>query len=443
MKITQAVRNLVRIEQTLSPTPGSIGSCSLIIAALCSNAYAIDIAVPSVAVMTVDQPAVFTAANQNVISLSGTLNGGDSVSLTATSGSLSLSGINGLSFSNGDGVADATMTFTGTLADVNNALSGLSYSPATGVAGTSSLSFSVSGTQSANSSLAISVNATMDAEAARDTILSGVTSLADPTQPGYMVVYGDNTHSITNYPGGNIDDPMVAAATWGAGKVLAMPDHQWLDMGVYGTDASTGTFYKNSITWLTGSTDLGNKIVVYNKQATADWLTAEGYTNVVNTTSANLATDLVGADTFIAGWLGTNIDATLTNTIRSYVTDGGSMFITEYGPGYSLWWGKSTEDVPGNILLREAGIGFTQQYPHGGVQNINRASGQVTAGEVLAIIQDPLSYTESEKTLAASIFDKLNSILKNDDPLQKRLDDVFWTKIGSINPILHSQQLGP
>ncbi|MFC4992456.1 cadherin domain-containing protein [Rubritalea tangerina] len=434
MKITQSMRGVTRIEQARAAQTRRIGSCSLLFAAICGSASAVEIDVPSVAVTTVNQAESFSATEQNVIALTGSLNGGDSVTVTASSGTFSLSATTGLTFTVGDGTSDSTMTFTGSLADVNAALLGSSFTPANGVAGTASLSISVSGTQSASSSLSIAVNATMDAEAARDTILTGVTSLADPTQPGYMVVYGDNAYSITNYPGGNIDDPMVAAATWGAGKVLAMPDHQWLNMGNYGSDASTGTFYKNSLTWLTGSNNLGNKIVVYNNQATADWLAAEGYTNVVHTNASNLASDLVGADALVAGWIGTSINASMSTTIRDYVTGGGAMFISEYGPGYSWWWGKSTEDVPANILLREAGIGFLQNYPHGGVQNINRASTQMTAEEVLAIIQDPVAYTETEKNLAASIFDKLNAVLKENDPLQKRFDEVFWSKIATINP---------
>ncbi len=51
------------------------------------------------------------------------------VTLTVTNGTISLSQLIGLSFTAGDGVADATMTFTGTLADLNAALDGLSFAP--------------------------------------------------------------------------------------------------------------------------------------------------------------------------------------------------------------------------------------------------------------------------------------------------------------------------
>lgn len=51
------------------------------------------------------------------------------VSLASTNGTLTLSGITGLTFSAGDGTADAAMTFTGTLTSINAALNGLTFTP--------------------------------------------------------------------------------------------------------------------------------------------------------------------------------------------------------------------------------------------------------------------------------------------------------------------------
>ena len=49
------------------------------------------------------------------------------VTLTATNGLLSLSGITGLAFNTGTGAGDAVMTFSGSQLDVNNALEGLTF----------------------------------------------------------------------------------------------------------------------------------------------------------------------------------------------------------------------------------------------------------------------------------------------------------------------------
>src|SRR5439155_23447019 len=51
------------------------------------------------------------------------------VTLTATNGTLTLAGLTGLTFTTGDGTSDATMTFTGTLVDINAALDGMAFTP--------------------------------------------------------------------------------------------------------------------------------------------------------------------------------------------------------------------------------------------------------------------------------------------------------------------------
>jgi CSLREA domain-containing protein len=71
---------------------------------------------------------VFSAANSNLIFISDVDAGTDplQVTLKATDGTLTLSGTSGLSFIAGDGTGDALMTFTGSLADINAALNGMS-----------------------------------------------------------------------------------------------------------------------------------------------------------------------------------------------------------------------------------------------------------------------------------------------------------------------------
>jgi CSLREA domain-containing protein len=58
------------------------------------------------------------------------------VSLTVTQGTLSLGLIGGLTFSVGDGVDDATMTFTGNIAAINTCLTGTTFKPNNGFSGT-------------------------------------------------------------------------------------------------------------------------------------------------------------------------------------------------------------------------------------------------------------------------------------------------------------------
>ncbi|MEO9331514.1 Ig-like domain-containing protein [Pseudomonas guguanensis] len=118
----------------------------------------------------VDQDAnlVFSTGNGNPISISD-VDAGSSpvrVTLTASNGVLTLGSTAGLSFTSGDGTADASMTFTGTIGDINNALNGLIFSPTAGYNGAASLQITTDdlgasgsgGAQSDTDTLSITVN---------------------------------------------------------------------------------------------------------------------------------------------------------------------------------------------------------------------------------------------------------------------------------------------
>jgi len=122
---------------------------------------------------------VFSVANGNRISV-GDVDDADNgvlgdevvrVTLAAQDGVVSLGSTAGLVFVNGDGSADATVTFLGALANVNGALNGLSYVPGLNFNGTASLTittddlgnFGLGGTLSSSASVPIAVNAVNDA----------------------------------------------------------------------------------------------------------------------------------------------------------------------------------------------------------------------------------------------------------------------------------------
>src|SRR6185503_12692246 len=88
-----------------------------------------------------DVALVFSSGNSNQISVADPDAGANPVkiTLTATNGTLTLSTTAGLSFITGDGTADATMMFTGTLTAVNTALNGMSFTPTANFSGAASL----------------------------------------------------------------------------------------------------------------------------------------------------------------------------------------------------------------------------------------------------------------------------------------------------------------
>ena len=89
---------------------------------------------------------IFNPGNANAISVSDADAGSGNltVTLSVSQGVLTLNGTAGLSFANGDGSADSSMTFSGTSAAINTALNGLAYLSATNFNGAVSLSITTS-----------------------------------------------------------------------------------------------------------------------------------------------------------------------------------------------------------------------------------------------------------------------------------------------------------
>ncbi len=86
-------------------------------------------------------PVVFSTDNGNSISVSDIDAGANSIqlTLTVTNGTLTLNDVAGLTFSSGTGSGDVTMTLTGTIADINSALDGLTFNPDLNYSGSAAL----------------------------------------------------------------------------------------------------------------------------------------------------------------------------------------------------------------------------------------------------------------------------------------------------------------
>jgi hypothetical protein len=129
-------------------------------------------AVPGSQSVLEDNTLTFSGGGGNQISISDTDAGNNTVqvSLNSTGGVMSLSGIGGLSLSGGDGAGDPAMTFQGSITDINNALNGLTYSPAADANGPASISITTNdlgntgtgGAQSDSDTVTINVTAVND-----------------------------------------------------------------------------------------------------------------------------------------------------------------------------------------------------------------------------------------------------------------------------------------
>src|SRR5262249_30641206 len=87
--------------------------------------------VPPTQDMLEDDTLVFSSLGGNAISISdsGVTSSPLEVTISVTTGKLTLGGTTNLTFIAGDCTDDATMTFQGTVADINAALDGLTFAP--------------------------------------------------------------------------------------------------------------------------------------------------------------------------------------------------------------------------------------------------------------------------------------------------------------------------
>ncbi len=131
------------------------------------------VSIPAAQVINEDSELVFSDGNGNRISISDADAGNAplQLSLNVTNGTVSLSGVAGLTFTNGDGTADANLAFIGTLTNINAALNGLVFGPTLNFHGSASIQISgddevavKKGSKSTDSeTISITVNAVNDA----------------------------------------------------------------------------------------------------------------------------------------------------------------------------------------------------------------------------------------------------------------------------------------
>ncbi|WP_188699539.1 Ig-like domain-containing protein, partial [Sphingomonas prati] len=127
--------------------------------------------VPGAQITAEDAPIVFSNANGNVIAIVDVEGAPQTVTLSVTNGSLTLGSLAGLTFSQGDGTADSTMTFVGSLAAINQALQGLTYAPLADFNGTAQITLRTVDSSTAQSDTdTIAITVTPVADIANDSV---------------------------------------------------------------------------------------------------------------------------------------------------------------------------------------------------------------------------------------------------------------------------------
>jgi len=147
----------------------------------------------------VHTPLVFSSVNGNQISISDVDAGINPVQvvMSATNGVVTLSDTTGLTFYTGDGVADATVAFTGTMTSINAALDGMAFTPSLHFSGPAALEIVTSDQGWSGSGGALSDTDTVDIAIAALSISK--VDRADPWYIGWLLgydIYITNTGTI-------------------------------------------------------------------------------------------------------------------------------------------------------------------------------------------------------------------------------------------------------
>lgn len=221
--------------------------------------YAVNDA-PVIAAPTVVQSAnedtsiVFSAGNGNGLCVSDVdANGGvEQVTLTAANGTLTLSGTAGLTFSVGSGSGDGSMTFRGTLTDINAALAGLRYTPTPNFNDNTTLTISVN--DLGNTGLG-------GAKTATSTVNLTFIPVDDPpvnSVPGPQAA-DENSPFYFTFAGGNSISTADVDSGTNAIEVMLSVAHGVLTLGgTAGLSFTTGTGSGDAAMTFTGTLDAVN-----------------------------------------------------------------------------------------------------------------------------------------------------------------------------------------
>ena len=119
--------------------------------------------------------------------------------LSVASGTFSLGQTTGLTFSTGDGAADASMVFQGTLTDINAALAALVYTPTTGFSGQDTLSVSIDDLGNSGGAAQVTSDGVLIS------VVDATNTAPTVTNPGAQNVDEDTDLTITGLSIGDID----------------------------------------------------------------------------------------------------------------------------------------------------------------------------------------------------------------------------------------------
>ena len=334
-----------------TPTSGYTGPDTLTVSARNANdgltgsaSVAINVEVITPPVVTapssanLGENATYTfPANSVTVADNAATGASDLLTLSATSGTITLASTTGLSFSNGTNNS-STMTINGTLTNINAALNGLEYTPKTNFSGTDTLKLSV---LDASDNLIGTANVTLT--------ITSTTNISAPS----LQVLNENTSATFSTANQNSISVTDTAASGTSDSVSLFVTNGTLTLG--STNGLTVTGNGTSSIEINGT--LANLNAALNGLVytpTANYMGSDSLAIGVNDSGDNISASAT-ISLAIAGW------TDLTNQVATNGSDGGVNLtlllpngdLLAHGAGdgnYSANWYMLKPDSQGNYI---------------------------------------------------------------------------------------------
>ncbi|CAN5328178.1 hypothetical protein BH23VER1_BH23VER1_35780 [soil metagenome] len=242
-------------------------------------------------------------------------------------------------------------------------------------------------------------------------LTDGVESIDKPGAPGPLVVWGERAFPVVVGKSGSAVEPLVAAARWGEGRVVAFGHNGYLNS----TGEDSVRFRRNALRWAAGKA--GEAKVSAALWNGAERLGAELEAAGMRVERAELDRlaryDVVILDT------GALTEEKDRERVRKFVESGGGLVCGSLGWGWlQLNGGTTIQDHPGNALLAGAGIAWadgTLDPTAPGDAYAARPDGLAHAGRALRILvsDDP---GEIPGTQALAVISRALRTIAHDAP---------------------------
>ncbi len=311
--------------------------------------------VPGAQAIAKNAAKVFTAAT--LISIND-VDAGEAivrVELVSTNGTTSLSGVAGLTFIVGDGTTDSSMTFTGTIAAINQAMSGLRYYPTNNFVGSASLQI-VTNDQGNTGNGVVGTDTDTIAITVGAPVVTATVGNAAHTENVATIV--DPTITVVDADSANLSSATVTLTT-----------------GYVGTQDVLGFINQNGITgtWTASSGELAlsGSATVARYQAALRSVTYNNTSNAPTTTTRTI-TFVVNDGLVSSNTASRNVTVTAANDAPAVTATVGSMAYTENGttaldPTITIIDADSTNlssatvDLTTNYVAAQDTLAFTTQ----------------------------------------------------------------------------------